>query len=180
MRNRLRIALVLAVFVTGLLPSLGRASTMLPDGLPFGDGPPLRCKQLKAKPTYIHAFHVETEWTKKAYRRSEKAVVKITITRPAHEDPLGLGLPPLTPPTSLPEEGVTAWTTISTNQWPPPYGYGATDALGQVTFKIPLKSLKPGRYDAATYGEKWTNQGGCPDIVEWGSKADLPAFTVLP
>lgn len=129
------------------------------------------------KPTYVHAFHVETEWSKKVYKRSESAKVEVTVTRPAHEDPGDNGIP-IDPPVSTAEAGVTVTTAPMTNVFPPPFGRGITDADGKVYFKIPLKDLKPGRYDARTYGEKWTNEGGCPDIVEWGDKYEPKIITV--
>ncbi len=141
-------------------------------------GSGLRCS---SKPTRVHSFHVETVWTRKVYRQSEKAVVKVTVTRPAHTDPLGEGIPlPIPPPASVPEAGVTVTTALMTAAWPPPYGYGATDAAGEVTLKIPLKDVPPGAVDASTYASKWTNQGGCPDIEEWGWFYESPGLTVTP
>lgn len=134
-------------------------------------------RHLCGKPTRIHAFHVEAEWTKKAYRSSEKAVVTVTVTRPAQEDPFELGIP-IPTPVSAPEEGVGVTTSILTNRWPPPYGTGVTDDQGQVKFKIPLNGVKPGKQAAAHYASKWTNQGGCPDIEEWGFLREVPAFVV--
>ncbi|MDQ3963493.1 MAG: hypothetical protein M3277_06225 [Actinomycetota bacterium] len=131
-----------------------------------------------ADPTRIHAFHVETVWNKKVYERSEKAIVKVTITRPAHEDPFEMGIP-IPPPISIPaEEGVVVTTALLTNTFPPPFGRGETDAEGKVTFKIPLKEVKPGPVDATTYASKWTNEGGCPDIEEWGYKPEPKAFVI--
>ncbi len=128
-----------------------------------------------AKPTYIEAFHVETKWNKKVYERSESAKVEVTVTRPVHKDPTG---GPFDPPASVPEEGVTVTSAFMTSIFPPPFGRDITDAQGKVFFKIPLKSLKPGKYDARTFAEKWTNQGGCPDIVEWGDKYDAKILTI--
>lgn len=170
MRYRLGTTLILSVFLTALVASLGGATELR------GGSLGVACR---AKATYVHAFHVEAEWVKLVYRRSEKADVTVTVTRPAHEDPAGLGVPTV-PPISVPEAGVTVWTTISTGSYPFPYGYGQTDAQGQVHFKIPLKLLKPGAWDVAHSAEKWTNQGGCPDIVEWGYLYESPGITVTP
>jgi hypothetical protein len=164
MSLRVRAALVLSALLAALAPSVASAA---------GSG--LACK---AKPTAVHAFHIEAEWTKKAYRASEKAVVTLTVTRPAHEDPADLGVP-FVPPVSVPEAGATVWTTINTGHYPYPYGYGVTDANGQITFKIGIEKLKPGPWDASHSAEKWTNQGGCPDIYEWGYLYQSPAFKVV-
>lgn len=131
-----------------------------------------------AKPTRIHAFHVETSWNKKVYKRGETAVVEVTVTRPAHEDPFELGIP-IDPPFSVPAEaGIPVTTAVITNTFPPPFGRGETDDAGKVTLKIPLKDLKAGKFDTATYASKWTNENGCPDIEEWGWKPESPAFIV--
>lgn len=128
------------------------------------------------KPTYIEAFHVETEWNKKVYKRSETAKVEVTVTRPPHKDPVTGG--PLDPPASTPEEGVTVTSAIMTDTFPPPFDRDITDGDGKVYFTIPLKNVKPGKYHARHFAEKWTNEGGCPDIVEWGEKLEPNAITV--
>jgi hypothetical protein len=170
MRYRLRTAVILSVLVTALVPSIVRAAPVR------GERPRVACN---AKPTQVHAFHVEAEWTKEVYRKSEKAEVTVTVTRPAHEDPADLGLP-IDPPASAPVEGATVWTSVITGEYPYPYGYGVTDAMGQVHFKIPLKKLEPGKWDVSHYADKWTNQGGCPDVEEWGYLYESPGFTLTP
>ncbi|HWC13405.1 MAG TPA: hypothetical protein VG929_02275 [Actinomycetota bacterium] len=142
---------------------------------PVGAAPARSC----AKPTRIHAFHVETKWSRKIYRRSEKAVVVVTVTRPAHEDPAGNGIV-VPAPVSIPQEGVTVSTTIQPKKFlfPPLYGSGLTDENGKVRFAIPLKRLRPETVDASTMATLMTNEGGCPDIEEWGWRYDRPAFTV--
>jgi hypothetical protein len=117
------------------------------------------------------------KWNKKVFKPSESAKVEVTVTRPVHKDPVTGG--PFDPPTSKPEEGVTVTTAVMTNTFPPPFGRDITDADGKVYMKIPLGSLKPGKYDARTYAEKWTNEGGCPDIVEWGERYEPKIFTVI-
>ncbi|MEA2453089.1 MAG: hypothetical protein QOG04_1799 [Actinomycetota bacterium] len=158
---------LLSVLLVALVPTLsGAAARARSGGLCAG------------RPTAVHSFHVEAEWTKKTYKRSEMAEVTVTVTRPAHEDPAGGGTP-IDPPTSTPEKDVTVGTTVITERYPYPYGYGSTDANGQVHFKIPLNSLKPGSYDVSHYADKWTNRGGCPDIQEWGYLKESPGFKVV-
>jgi hypothetical protein len=163
----LRITLVIAALVA-FLPSEGGAA-------PARAGAGAGC----GRPTRVHSFHVDAQWTKKVYRTSEKAVVNLTVTRPAHEDPFELGIP-LVPPVSVPQEGVTVTTAILTDAWPPPFGYGTTDDNGQLTLRIPLTEVEPGFQVATHYAEMWTNEGGCPDIQEWGFTRQDPAFKVIP
>lgn len=129
-----------------------------------------------SKPTYIEAFHVETKWNKKVYKRSETARVEVTVTRPPHKDPATGS--PFQPPISTPEADVTVTTALLTNTFPPPFDRDITDEDGKVYFKLSLKDVKPGKYDARSNAEKWTNEGGCPDIVEWGEKYEPKVITV--
>ncbi len=131
--------------------------------------------------TRVHAYHVETQWPKKVYRQSEKAVVKVTVTRPAHEDPAGLGVE-FEPPTSVPEAGVNVATSLQTGIYPYPYAHAVTDANGQATLKLPLTDVpKKGTFDAQTLVWKIQNQGGaaCSEIEEYGYKYDPRAVTVI-
>ena len=168
---RYRRALLLLSVVFAAVPSHGGAATLATESTDRACG----------KPTRVHAFHVEAKWSKRVYRRSEKAVVVVTVTRPAHEDPFELGITlPVEPPISVPADGVTVTTAILTDDFWPPYGYGVTNADGQVKFKISIRELEPGKYDATHLASKWTNEGGCPDIEEWGFTFESPAVTVTP
>ena len=130
--------------------------------------------------TQVHAFSVSTEWNKRVFRNTEKALVTLTVTRPAPEDPLGLGVP-LDPPVTVPVEGANVWTSVLTGRYPFPYGFGQTDANGQVQFKIALGLLdKSGPYDVSHYASVYSNQGGCPDIEEYGYLLESPGLTIRP
>jgi hypothetical protein len=179
--KRLSAVLVLSALLTALLPSVGHAAPYAVRRLQaagVGDVKvPLRCK---GAATQIHAFTIKAEWNKRVFTNTEKALVTITVTRPAPYDPLGLGIPiPELAP--VPAEGVTVWTSVLTGRYPFPYGYGVTDADGQVNYAIPLKLLsKPGPYDVSHYASKWTNQNACPDIEEWGYLKESPGLTIKP
>jgi len=130
-----------------------------------------------ADPTRLQTFYVEAEWTKKAYRRSEKASVLLTVTRPADTDPTGYGIP-IDRPTSVPAQDVTVTTAVAPERWPPPFGRGITNEDGQVRLKIPLGNVPRGPQAASHYASYWTNENGCPDIEEWGFLWEDPAFKV--
>ena len=122
--------------------------------------------------TEVHAYTIAVEWNKRVFTRDEIAEITFTVTRPSPEEP-GVA--------SVPAEGVTVWTTVLTGRWPYPYGYGdqLTDSEGKAEVKVPLKLLKePGRYDVSHNAERWTNQGGCPDIHEWGYLKESPGLTI--
>ena len=177
--RRLAGVLVLLVLVTASVPSAAMAAPAPVRRLQaagIGPTPPLRCKGAAA--TQIHAFTLEVEWNKRVFKNTEKAVVTVTVTRPAPEDPLGFGVP-LASPATLPVEGANVWTSVLTGRYPFPYGYGQTDADGKVQFKIALNLLKKaGPYDVSHYANVYTNQGGCPDIEEWGYLYEAPGLTV--
>ena len=179
--RKLSAILALTALLTALLPSVGQAAPYAVRRLQaagVGDvNVPLRCKKAA---TTIHAFSVATEWNKRVFKNTEKALVTVTVTRPAGEDPLGLGVP-MESPVSIPVEGANVWTSVNTGKYPFPYGYGQTDANGQVSFEISLKLLKkPGPYDVSNYADQWTNQQGCPDIEEWGYLPESPGLTIRP
>jgi hypothetical protein len=178
--KRLPVVIAMSLLVTTLIPSLGEAGHHLGQrlrGIKIGHSAPVGCKGVV---TRIHAFTVSAEWNKRVYSNTEKALVIVTVTRPAPEDPLGLGIPTDSPIT-YPVEGATVTTSVDTDRYPFPYGYGHTNADGQVGLKVPLQLLeKPGPYDVDHLAELWTNQGGCPDIQEWGYLRESPGFTIRP
>lgn len=179
--KHLRLVIALALLLTALLPSVGHAAAPRPvrrlQAAGVGPDIPLRCR---GAATQVHAFTVQTEWNKRVFANTEKALVTVTVTRPAPEDPLGLGIP-LTPPVTIPVEGANVWTSVLTGRYPFPYGFGQTDADGKVAFKISLKLLKKaGPYDVSHYASVYTNQGGCPDIEEWGYLFEARGLTIRP
>ena len=176
----MRRLLIVSMLLMALMPSLAEAAPLPVHRLQAaGVGPsiPLRCK---AMATQVHAFTVRAEWNKRVFKNTVKALVTVTVTRPAPEDPLGLGIP-LDPPVTIPVEGANVWTSVLTGRYPFPYGYGPTDANGQVQFKIPLNLLKKsGPYDVSHYASVYRNQGGCPDIEEWGYLLETGGLTIRP
>lgn len=163
--RRLLVSLATSLLVVPFMPSLSEASQRTSHG----------CRR---QATSIHAFTVEAKWRKRVFTNKETAAITLTVTRPAPEDPLQLGIP-TDSPVSIPVEGATAWTTVLTERYPYPYGYGRTDADGKAKIKLALELLeKPGAYDVTHNAEVWTNQGGCPDIHEWGFLMESPGLTI--
>lgn len=161
--KRIRVTLALALLVTTLQLSGGLA-------------PAAACAG-----TRVHSFHVKVDWGKKTYRPTDKAIAIVTVTRPAHEDPLGVGVP-IDPPASFPEPGVTVATSLQTGRYPYPYGAGITDENGEVRLKIPLKDAnKKGPLDAQTLVWKIQNQGGpaCTEFEEYGYLYQPSAITII-
>ncbi|MGH2731249.1 MAG: hypothetical protein ACRDJI_11665 [Actinomycetota bacterium] len=92
----------------------------------------------------LRTYHIEAKPDAKQYAIGDVAKVKVTVTRPADEDPAGQGQP--TPrPTSEPAEGVR----VGMSGWVKRtyfYGFGAlTDAEGKTTVKMKIPNYtKPG------------------------------------
>ena len=177
--KRLPVVVAISLLMTVLMPSLGEAAAPRPvrrlQAAGIGPRIPLRCK---GAATQVHAFTITAEWNKRVFRNTESAEITLTVTRPPPEDPLGLGVP-LDSPVTIPVEGANVWTSVLTGRYPFPYDFGQTDANGKVEFKVPLKLLKkPGRYDVSHYASVYTNQGGCPDIEEWGYLFEAQGLTI--
>ena len=179
--KRLRLILSIALLVT-VVPSVVQAAPRPVERLQAaGVGPniPLRCK---GAATRVRAFTVTAEWERpsKVFTRTETAKLVVTVTRPAPEDPLDLGIP-LPQAVTIPVEGANVWTSVITGRWPFPYDFDQTDAEGKVYFEVPLTLLrKPGQYPVSHYANMLTNQGGCPDIEEWGYLYDGPGVKIRP
>ena len=125
----------------------------------------------------VHSFHVEAEPSKKVVRRGQVFTVKITVTRPAHEDPADLGIQ-YDPPMSTPEKDVRLGISLWTGERTYFYALGISDANGEDVLKIKVPaSAEPGKAYASVSAQKWLKQD-CPDILEYGF-AEYPDFVVV-
>jgi hypothetical protein len=156
-------AFVLALFLSALLPVSAEA----------GWG---ACGSAR---TFVHTFTVDTKWAGKVFGPGDVAKVVITVTRPAPEDPLGLGVP-LDVPVGFPAEGVDVSTSFQ-GFFPFVFDAGVTDADGKVSMKLKLpRDAERGPVDAYTYASILHNRNGpgCSDFEEYGFKWDIPAVMV--
>jgi hypothetical protein len=125
----------------------------------------------------VHSFHIEAEASKKVVRRGQVFTVKITVTRPAHEDPADLGLT-YEPPMSMPEKDVRVGISLWTGERTYFYALGVSDENGEDTLKIRVPgSAEPGKAYASVSAQKWVKQD-CPDILEYGFR-EYPDFVVV-
>jgi len=154
----------LALLVTAALPAPADAAW------------DLRCRSAR---NFVYTFTVETEWQKRVYAPGDKAKLTVTITRPAPEDPAGLGVP-LGGPSIQPADGVDVSTAFQ-GFFPYVFDRSTTNTEGKVnlTLKLPKKT-KPGPIDAYTYASKVHNANGpaCSDVEEYGFRWDIPAIKV--
>jgi hypothetical protein len=86
-------------------------------------------------------LHVEIGKFKKQYKVGDVVKVPVTVTRPAEEDPLGLGVT-FERPVTEPAEEVNVGVGISVGRVFLP-GYGLTKADGTTTVSIKLENYTP-------------------------------------
>jgi hypothetical protein len=112
-------------------------------------------------------LHIEAVPSTKRVNRREVFTVEVTVTRPAHHDPLDQGIEWGEPPVSLPAKDVTVGIAIWVGEHTLPFWQiGLTDAEGKDTLrlKVPAKS-EYGEGLAAVSARHWIKQD-CPDILE--------------
>jgi hypothetical protein len=160
MKGRRSIALV-AAFASGLLtlPALPSANAC-------------------GAATELKSYTVTAKIPKKSYRMGQTVPVSITVVMPGPKDPLADQ--EFTSPTYIPAEGVETGATFYTSDDDlPVFGRGVTDQNGESLVKVRLDRGDPVRkVYASISAQKWTNRGGCPDIVQTGY-AEYPEFFTL-
>lgn len=126
----------------------------------------------------LRTYHLEVEPTKKAYRVGETAQINVTVTRPAHEDPAGQGIP-IDPPESFPAEGVNVGIGLRIGDVFL-FGHSVTDSEGLAKVRIPIKSYTPaGKAMADAYAWKTAADTPCLRVEENGYRQLPDLFTVF-
>ncbi len=115
----------------------------------------------------LRTIHIDAKISKPVYKVGETAIFKLTLTRPAKEDPAGQGIP-MDPPTTQPADGVSIGIGLIVGDvylW----GLGMTDQGGKATIRIKLKSYTPaGIAQARAFGKKNIADSPCLVIDEIG------------
>ena len=122
----------------------------------------------------LRTYHLVVEADKPSYKVGDTAVINVTVTRPAHEDPLGQGIP-IDPPESFPAEEVNVGIGLRIGDVFL-FGHALTDAEGLAKVKIDIKSYTPaGKASADAYAWKTVQETPCAKVEENGytSKPDL-------
>ncbi len=122
-------------------------------------------------------FHVAVKPFKKTYRKLDVVPVEITVSRPAEEDPAGLGVG-VERPTSVPAAEVNVGVGISVGRVFLP-GYGFTNQRGKVTVRIRLERYAPTTTaHVRAFAYKTTFQTTCLTVEEQGYRTVPNAFRV--
>jgi hypothetical protein len=125
----------------------------------------------------LRTFRVEMESAKPTYRIGETAILHARVTRPADEDPLQLGVP-----LDSPEQYAAADVSVGVGLRIGDvflFGFGITDANGEVDIKVKLKSYTPtGSALADSFAWKRQVETPCANLEENGYTFFPDAFKV--
>lgn len=111
----------------------------------------------------LKTFHLEVSSKKKVYKVGDTATVKVNVTRPAEEDPLGNGIP-IERPTTEPAEGINVGIGLRVGDVFL-FGHSITDANGDAAVKVKL--------------EPWTPPGNAiADAFAWNIVQDTPCLRI--
>ena len=142
-------------------------------------GPAAACQGARAALDYVtpNTLHVVVKPFAKSYSRGDKVKVTIVVTRPADEDPAGLGVATARPVTQ-PADDINVGIGISVGRAFLP-GYGKTDENGKLTTTIKLGSHVPsGVATVRAYAYKERANTPCLVVEEQGYRTVSKAFKV--
>jgi hypothetical protein len=115
----------------------------------------------------LRSLYVTAVPSKKTVKPGEKFTVDVTVTRPAHEDPVGNGMS-FEPPTSLPAEDITVGLSIWVGERTYFWQIGLTDAEGKDTLNLKVPANAEGGKALASASARHWIKSDCPDILEDG------------
>lgn len=115
----------------------------------------------------LRTLHIEAVPSKKQVRPGEKFTVDVTVTRPAHEDPLGQGIE-FEPPASVPAEGVTVGLSVYLGERTYFWQVGLTDEDGKDTLPLTVPETSERGWALAIASARHWIKSDCPDILEEG------------
>jgi hypothetical protein len=122
-------------------------------------------------------LHVVIKPFHKRYARGDTVVAKVVVTRPAEEDPAGLGIP-MEPPASQPAADVNVGVGISV-RGAFLAGYGKTNDEGEVAVAVKLGNQVPaGSATVRAYAYKERLNNPCVVVEEQGYRTKSKAFSV--
>lgn len=126
----------------------------------------------------LRTYNLEVKATKRSYKVGDTAKVRVTVTRPAQEDPLGQGIP-LSSPESFPAEDVNVGIGLRVGDVFL-FGHSVTDADGLAIVKVKIASYAPaGKASADAYAWKTAIDTPCMRVEENGYKPVPNIFTIV-
>ena len=156
-RMRVTTGVLGAAIVLALLPIAPAQAATTEDCAPADVRRMMRNGELET--IVLRTFNVSLKADKKVYKVGQTALVHATVTRPAHEDPLGLGFG-WEPFTTFPAENVNVGIGLRVRDVFL-FGFAVTDAAGNAHIKIPIKRYAPAG-KAIADGFAWKRQAEAP------------------
>jgi hypothetical protein len=161
---RLSIATALAI---SLLPVMGSAAA---------------ADSCAARMEYVtlNTLHVDVAPLKKSYRKGDVVKLKVRVSRPSENDPVGLGIS-MDRPFSEPAADVNVGVGLSIGRVFLP-GYSLTDESGRATVRIKIERYAPSGKVAHVQVFAYMERANTPCLVveEQGYEAMPNAFRVKP
>jgi hypothetical protein len=125
----------------------------------------------------LRTFTVEVKPLAKSYEIGGPAKFEVTVTRPAHKDPLQLG-PEFDPPVSAPAADASVGVGVHVGDvFVPGFAVTGEDGTATVTIKLP-SYMKPGSADIDGYAWKVEADSPCLTIEEDGYVHIVKGFVV--
>jgi hypothetical protein len=122
-------------------------------------------------------FHVQLGRFKKSYKVGDTVKVGVKVTRPAEEDPAGLGVS-FERPATQPASDVNVGVGVSVGRVFLP-GYGRTNAQGKTTVSVKLERyVRPATAHVRAFAYKEVVQTTCLTVEEQGYTDVQNAFKV--
>ena len=126
----------------------------------------------------LRTYHLEAKADKPSYKIGEIAKVHVTVTRPAHEDPFGEGIP-IDPPQSFPAEGVNVGIGLRIGEVFL-FGHNVTNADGKAVVSVKIAGYAPaGKATADVFAWKTAVDSPCARVEENGYTQSPNIFTVV-
>lgn len=126
----------------------------------------------------LKTFHLVVKPIKTQYQVGDTAKIQVTVTRPAHEDPAGLGIQQ-EPPESFPAEGVNVGMGLRIGDVFL-FGHAISNADGKAVVKIKIKSYTPsGMAMVDAYAWRTVADTTCAKVEEEGYRQMPDLFKVF-
>jgi hypothetical protein len=122
----------------------------------------------------LRTFHLDVKLPK-TVAIGEVAKIKVNVTRPADEDPIGLGVPTPRPTTQPAEDAIVGVGLMIGNVFLP--GAALTDAKGDAVVKIKIEPWAPAApVNVSIYAWRVAYNNACLTVQEDGYEAMPRAF----
>ncbi len=125
----------------------------------------------------VLSFHIKATPERPVYLVGETAVIDVTVTRPAHEDPATGGIE-LDPPASEPAADIYVGAGVQVGD-SFLLGFGVTNDKGKAEIEIDLDEVEAGDADVGIYAWKDVVRTPCLTVREYGFRYYEDMFRIV-